>query len=761
MIPRPRKTTTNTTTATASVGGGGGGGGGASAAPSSSSSSSMDFTAAIETTTTTTTCPTSTKKKKKKWSSILKSPYHTNTNSIMMTSSFFFVFIIYLRIFSSPPSSFSLLSLSSPEQQQQQQRGGGDFVNRSRSNSSNNHDRLVTSPPPSSSSSSISSLTAIEEAGDSNSITTTPSLTKTATHSQEAEASTSDNPTKEEEEEEEDDDDDSSKQSKIIFPNAVETGTTSTTSQQSTLLPPNLAAQLPETTTTMSKSSTNSTTAPLLAAETSSNITTNHVYYKSPLELAEAEAAAAGIKKALQKQQPAPPPAVSSLLPWSNLTTLAYSRRMFYSGYRNQMQAFTVVVLYAIENGYGQIIVNSLQMKDTYGSNMNIPFQNLWDVEHWNSFYPQLPRLVIEDFKLHPNYDDNTRSKYISWMMDMTLTTTTDQTNHQTSTTTITDTDATVGANVSFVGAGATMPESNSSGTAIPIPDSPIFLHVPQHKLMPKYRQYSKGKGPYRLHNGKVGKGGRGSFGEPHPADLLMQKVALRPNPELQKILDGVVRQMYETAEQKSLLTAAETSTKTRPQGTESGRIINDKNDNNRYMTVHARVEPDMQQHPVCRDVKVLNLTDIVDFVEQGLISGQLRPVPKFIFMPLNRKLLERESRRHPENTIAKGNLRALDDVLRNGLLNGTVPVIHGYNREVLRGTSFENRPSTTQSALSYQIAIDAEIFVGTRVSSYSHALVTSRFYRDRHNLPNFEYLPHGLQDWTPPELERPPPFLC
>lgn len=440
--------------------------------------------------------------------------------------------------------------------------------------------------------------------------------------------------------------------------------------------------------------------------------TTVKPVYKSPLEIAEEEATATRLKAASAQSSignDTPPPPVSSLLPWSNLTTVAYSRRMFYSGYRNQMQAFTMVVLHSIANGYGQILVNTLQMKDTYGSNRNIPFQKLWDVEYWNSFYPKLPRLVLEDFRFHPNYDNNTRTKFLDWVKNRTMNETT-------------------------------------------IPDSPVYLKIPQHKLMPGYKQYSKGRGPFRIHDGKAEKR-RFHLGDPHPADLLMQQKALRPNPELRNILDTVIQQMHEEA-----------ATISRPtsfiEQNSSQQLSANDNNNNRYMTLHARVEPDMQQHPVCKDAKVLNLTDILGFVEEGLINGTLRPIPKFIFMPMNKKLMEHEARWHSDNIIARNNLKALDNVLRNGLLNGTVPVVHGYNEQLLRNTSYQYRPSTTQAALSYHIAIDAEIFVGTRVSSYSHALVTSRFYRDRY-LPNFEYLPDGLHDWTPLELERPPPFLC
>jgi hypothetical protein len=80
------------------------------------------------------------------------------------------------------------------------------------------------------------------------------------------------------------------------------------------------------------------------------------------------------------------------------------------------------------------------------------------------------------------------------------------------------------------------------------------------------------------------------------------------------------------------------------------------------YMTLHARVKPDMQRHPVCRDKKVLNLTDIFEFLE----SRWKDPPASHVFMPINRQLLEKEVKREKRkdkgtNSIAIENLKALN----------------------------------------------------------------------------------------------------
>lgn len=175
--------------------------------------------------------------------------------------------------------------------------------------------------------------------------------------------------------------------------------------------------------------------------------------------------------------------------------------------------------------------------------------------------------------------------------------------------------------------------------------------------------------------------------------------------------------------------------------------------------SVDARVEPDMQRHGVCRDDKVYNLTEIIRFMEEKWPE----PPVSAVFMPINRELLEGEgypNKEEPEKTnwIAVENLRALDDALENGLWGGKVKVFR-FGANVMKGTKYEKRPSISGSMLAYFVALQGKIFVGTRVSSYSHGLVTNRFHRKE--MENYEYLPDGLHHWTPPGTRLPPSFDC
>ena len=60
---------------------------------------------------------------------------------------------------------------------------------------------------------------------------------------------------------------------------------------------------------------------------------------------------------------------------------------------------------------------------------------------------------------------------------------------------------------------------------------------------------------------------------------------------------------------------------------------------------------------------------------------------------------------------------------------------------------------------LDFDTAVNAKIFVGTEISSFSADLVGTRFYQGR--LDNYYYLPDGLHRVTNESSTGPPPFVC
>lgn len=379
----------------------------------------------------------------------------------------------------------------------------------------------------------------------------------------------------------------------------------------------------------------------------------------------------------------------TSLTPWPNVTTLAFYEARLRSGFRNQMMCVTILILECILRGHGQFLYQSIPQKDTYGSNKNIPFDMLWDIPHWNSFYPRLPRFVKAD----PILQDQWNPDRNNWFREELYNTT------------------------QFRNVDHSLLTSK--------PEHPYAFGFQRH-LMSGYIRYAAGKGPYT------------QAGHRHPAEILMLQGALRPSPALREII------------QEKLQTL---------DGTSSNETVE-------YMTLHARVEPDMQRQQVCVWKKVLNLTHIFEFME----SKWTDPPALRVFMPINRQFLEKEGslevvkqlwadgKAEETNWMAVENLKALNKARDEGLWGGRAKVFE-FGSNVLNDTIFEHRPSTTGAVLNFFVGINANVFIGTEVSSYSHDLLATRFYRGK--MENYMYLPEGLVHWTPPGLEDPPGFHC
>mmetsp|Transcript_25450 Transcript_25450/g.38106 ORF Transcript_25450/g.38106 Transcript_25450/m.38106 type:complete len:447 (+) Transcript_25450:22-1362(+) len=80
--------------------------------------------------------------------------------------------------------------------------------------------------------------------------------------------------------------------------------------------------------------------------------------------------------------------------------TASYTRIPL-AGLCNQYQRFVGMSFLATQEGYDEIIEESILWKDTYGTNEMIPHYMLWDVVHWNTFYPTIPRFASFDSKVH------------------------------------------------------------------------------------------------------------------------------------------------------------------------------------------------------------------------------------------------------------------------------------------------------------------------------------------------------------------------
>jgi len=87
-------------------------------------------------------------------------------------------------------------------------------------------------------------------------------------------------------------------------------------------------------------------------------------------------------------------------LPEAQGKTAFYTKR-FMAGLCNQYGRFIGIMLLARKNGFDQIIEESINWRDTFGTNTDVHTSKMWDVVHWNSFYPVLPRFVRYEKDIH------------------------------------------------------------------------------------------------------------------------------------------------------------------------------------------------------------------------------------------------------------------------------------------------------------------------------------------------------------------------
>ena len=95
--------------------------------------------------------------------------------------------------------------------------------------------------------------------------------------------------------------------------------------------------------------------------------------------------------------------------PDPSLPTLALTEPYLKGGFRNQAMRFNALVMEAVDRNVSQILLPSMRWGDTHGTKRAIPFDRLFDVRHWNSYHPRLPRMVNYDPLQHHQWDDSGR----------------------------------------------------------------------------------------------------------------------------------------------------------------------------------------------------------------------------------------------------------------------------------------------------------------------------------------------------------------
>jgi len=202
-----------------------------------------------------------------------------------------------------------------------------------------------------------------------------------------------------------------------------------------------------------------------------------------------------------------------------------------WAGLCNQYMMFIGAVFVASGKGHKQIIEQSVQWKDTYGHEQYLQHSKLFDIVHWNSFYPQLPRFIRYERDIHSDIK----------VRDTTV-----------------KIDGKRYAKAGFV-------QSNVTGDAFQLAKNPIPIWKKQKEMFQTYKIFAK------TLDSEVHDESTASIENMGIHKTIMQG-AFKPHPEIQSMIDGFV-----AANMKA-------------DGGKKG-----------FMVLHARVEPDMQNHPVCK----------------------------------------------------------------------------------------------------------------------------------------------------------------
>jgi len=368
-------------------------------------------------------------------------------------------------------------------------------------------------------------------------------------------------------------------------------------------------------------------------------------------------------------------------LPYQNITTYA-NMLPLWSGFCNQYMFFTGFLFFAIKEKekVDQFIVESFVWKDTLGTQDGVPHELLWDIVHWNTYYPILPRFVRHTPEEFPDLVSQERSVQSQgkWLQGAPI---------------------------------LRWLKREEDAT------KPYSLNGRQTVGINRFKEYEK-----FVSNDRIGKVQR-----QHTMFQAIAGGALRPHPEIQEMIRSHEEQLEHN-----------------------------------FMAIHARIEPDMLEHNMCLDKKVNNITEILDMV----YAKYPEPPVKNVLLVFNRPILE-ERFDHPSlsedlRVLSKHNLAVINDIVKNGMWNGTVAVIEGgavMVKDVSQNELYQYFNSIVGSVLNFFIAINAKIFIGTEISSYSTLAVATRFYRQ--NRENYFYYPEGLLWKTHPNATAPPRFRC
>lgn len=166
------------------------------------------------------------------------------------------------------------------------------------------------------------------------------------------------------------------------------------------------------------------------------------------------------------------------------------------------------------------------------------------------------------------------------------------------------------------------------------------------------------------------------------------------------------------------------------------------------YMALHARVEVDMMTHRCSRDMEK-NLTKIFEMVESFKANYDANISPRGqlqgIFLAVSRHGMQRKTRDEVVHQLAQENLEAISSKMAED------PSVFECGEKMMQTWYSEQSDmqddfygSLLPSILNFYIATEASVFIGVSKSSWSADVWTTRYYQGKGG-SNYEYTSAGI----------------
>ena len=276
---------------------------------------------------------------------------------------------------------------------------------------------------------------------------------------------------------------------------------------------------------------------------------------------------------------------VTSHAPYVKYNATSYQRRLddsltplsgaaswlfqpMWAGFCNQYMMFIGIIYLSQDENLHQFIEESMQWKDTFGHEEYLPHHMLFDVVHWNTFYPSLPRFIRYEPEVHS--DITVQKEFVR------------------------------GKGYPKGGRVA----SNCTGDPFLVAENPKPIAKKQREMYSRYKKVIRNMSTNSNNNGNGIENGKSDGNNDDHIDAthrLIMNGALRPHPEIQGMIDRFLNKIvgaFNTDVDADVDADVDISVGV---GVGVGADVNIRDKKDRFMVIHARVEPDMAIHGVCK----------------------------------------------------------------------------------------------------------------------------------------------------------------